>query len=67
MVDKYINYTEDVESIQEAFTFIMGYLDEFEAPSIAITAYKQYNDILEMDEEEAGELRFGVSVSGNVT
>lgn len=67
MVDKFINYSDDVDTLQAAFGFVMDYVDQFEAPSIDIRAYKQYTDITEMDDEDAGELRFGVSVSGNVS
>lgn len=67
MVDKFINYSDDVDTLQAAFGFVMDHVDQFEAPSIDIRAYKQYTDITEMDDEDAGELRFGVSVSGNVS
>lgn len=66
MVDKFINYSENVDSIQEAFAFIMDYMDQFESPSIAIQPYTSYDSLVDMDDEDKGELKFGVSVSGNV-
>lgn len=66
MVDKFINYSEDVDTIQEAFSFIMNYMDEFESPSIAIQPYKSYENLTDLEDDEAGEQKFGVSVSGNV-
>lgn len=68
MVDKFINYTEDVETLNEAFTFVMGYVDQFQAPSIDITAYEVYHDISTFTEENVvRDVRYGVSVSGTVT
>jgi len=66
MVDKFINYSDDVDALNDAFGFVMDHVDEFKAPNIVITAYEVYNDITEMDDEEKGELKYGVSVSGNV-
>lgn len=40
MVDKFINYSEDVETVNEAFAFVMDHMDEFSAPSITISAYE---------------------------
>lgn len=65
MVDKFINYSEDVDTIQEAFAFIMNYMDEFESPTIAIQPYLSYENLSDLDNDEAGEQKFGVSVSGN--
>lgn len=66
MVDKYVNYSEDVATIQEAFAFIMEYMDQFKSPSIAIQPYTSYERLSDLDDDDAGELRFGVSVSGSV-
>lgn len=66
MVDKFINYSEDVDTIQEAFAFIMGYMDQFKSPNISIQPYTSYENLSDLDDDEAGELRFGVSVSGSV-
>lgn len=67
MVDKFINYTDDFDTLQKCFEFVFDYAEQFEAPTIAISAYREYDDIMEMDNEEAGRLRYGVSVSGNVS
>lgn len=66
MVDKFINYSENVDNIQEAFAFIMEYMDEFESPNITIQPYTSYESLSDMDDDGKGELKFGVSVSGNV-
>lgn len=66
MVDKFMNYSDDVDSIQNAFGFIMDYFGEFEAPNIVIEAFRRYEDVYDMTDEEKGELRFSVSVSGKV-
>lgn len=66
MVDKFMNYSDDVGSLQEAFGFIMDYFGEFDAPNITIEAFRRYEDVFEMADDEKGELRFGVSVSGKV-
>lgn len=66
MVEKFVNYSEDVDTIQEAFAFIMNYMDEFESPSITIQPYLSYENLSDLDNDEAGEQKFGVSVSGNV-
>lgn len=66
MVDKFINYSEDVDTIQEAFAFIMNYMDEFKSPNIVIQPYLSYENLSDLDNDEAGEQKFGVSVSGNV-
>lgn len=66
MVDKFVNYSEDVDTIQEAFAFIMDYMDQFSKPAITIQPYTSYDSLSDLDDDEAGELRFGVSVSGNV-
>lgn len=64
MVGKFINYTEDVKTLNEAFTFVMEYVDQFQAPSIDITAYEQYHDISTLSNEDAVKnVRYGVSVS----
>lgn len=67
MVDKFINYTDDFDTLQDCFGFVFDYSDQFKAPTIAISAYWEYDDLTQMDNEEAGRLRYGVSVSGNVT
>lgn len=66
MVDKFVNYSEDVATIQEAFAFIMDYMDQFSKPAITIQPYTSYEHLSDLDDEDAGELRFGVSVSGSV-
>lgn len=66
MVDKFINYSEDVATIQEAFAFIKDYMDQFKSPNISIQPYTSYEHLSDLDDDEAGELRFGVSVSGSV-
>lgn len=66
MVDKFINYSEDVDNIQEAFSFIMEYMDQFASPNIAIQPYTSYKNLTDMDDDDKGELKFGVSVSGTV-
>lgn len=63
---KYINYSDDKDSLASAFAFVMEYVDEFASPSIVITGYRHYSNILDMPEDEKGELRFSVSVSGEV-
>ena len=66
MVDKFISYSNDFDTLNEAFGFVMDYVDEFKSPNIVITAYEVYHNVTEMDDETKGELRYGVSVSGNV-
>lgn len=66
MVDKFINYSENVDNIQEAFAFIMAYMDEFESPDIRIQPYTSYESLTDMSDDDKGELKFGVSVSGTV-
>ncbi len=67
MVDKFINYSDDVDTLNEAFGFVMDYVDQFKSPNIVISAVEVYNDITEMsDEDYEPELKYGVSVSGNV-
>lgn len=66
MVDKFVNYSEDVDTIQEAFTFIMEYMDQFKSPTIAIQPYLSYENLSDLDNDEAGEQKFGVSVSGTI-
>lgn len=69
MVDKFINYSENVETLNEAFAFVMEYVDQFQAPSIDITAYEQYHDISTLTEgsDVVKNVRYGVSVSGTVS
>jgi hypothetical protein len=66
MVEKFINYSENVDNIQEAFAFIMAYMDEFESPDIRIQPYTSYESLTDMSDDDKGELKFGVSVSGTV-
>lgn len=66
MVEKFVNYSENVDSIQQAFAFIMDYMDQFESPNITIQPYTSYESLSDMDDDDKGELKFGVSVSGNV-
>lgn len=67
MVDKFINYSDDVDNLNDAFGFVMDYVDQFKSPSIRIEAVEVYNDITEMaDENYEPELKYGVSVSGTV-
>lgn len=66
MVDKFINYSDDVDNIQEAFSFIMEYMDQFESPNITIQPFTSYESISDMDDEDKGKQKFGVSVSGTV-
>ena len=67
MVDKYINYSEDVETVNEAFAFVMDHMEEFSAPSITISAYEVYHDISTFESEDVeADVRYGVSVSGTV-
>lgn len=66
MVDKFINYSDDLDTLNEAFGFVMDYVDQFKSPNIVITAYEVYHDVSEMEDEENAELKYGVSVSGSV-
>lgn len=66
MVEKFINYSENVDNIQEAFAFIMAYMDEFESPDIRIQPYTSYESLTDMSDDDKGESKFGVSVSGTV-
>lgn len=67
MVDKFIEYSGDVETLNESFTFVMDRVDEFQAPTINISAYEQYHDISTFSEENVvKDVRYRVSVSGNV-
>lgn len=65
MVEKFMSYSEDVGSLQDAYAFIWDYVDQFSAPSISIDAYTSYSGILDiLDESAPGEVRWGVRVSG---
>lgn len=66
MVDKFINYSDDFDSLQQCFAFVFDYADQFKAPSIVITAYEHYVDVTEMLDDEKAEIKYGVSVSGTV-
>lgn len=66
-MDKFINYSDDVNTLNDAFGFVMDYVDQFKNPSIVITAVEVYHDVSEMtDDEYEPELKYGVSVSGTV-
>lgn len=67
MVDKFISYSEDVDNIQGAFSFIMEHMDEFASPNIAIQPYTSYESISDLDDDDKGEQKFGVVVSGTVS
>lgn len=54
MVDKFINYSDDKDTLNEAFGFVMDYVDEFKSPSIVITAYRHYVNHLDMADDEEG-------------
>lgn len=66
MVDKFINYSDDLDTLNEAFGFVMDYVDQFKSPNIVITAYEHYSDVTEMLDDEKAEIKYGVSVSGTV-
>lgn len=68
MVDKYIEYSDLVETLQEAYGFIMDHADEFKAPNISIMAHEVYHDIQSLtgDDESDVEIHYNVSVAGNV-
>lgn len=66
MTEKFINYSDDKNSLNEAFAFVMDYVDEFKSPNIVITAYEHYSDVTEMLDDEKAEIKYGVSVSGTV-
>lgn len=66
MVDKFINYSDDFDSLQDCFGFVFDYAEQFKAPNIVITAYERYEDVTEMEDDDKGEIRYGVSVSGSV-
>lgn len=66
MVEKFINYSDDVDNIQDAFGFVMDYFTEFAAPSVSIDAYMSYDNILDLSDEDKGQIRYGVRVSGVV-
>lgn len=66
MVDKFINYSDDKDTLNEAFGFVMDYVDQFKSPNIIITAYEHYADVTEMLDDEKAEIKYGVSVSGTV-
>lgn len=65
-MEKFVNYSDDKDSLTDAFGFVMDYVDQFKSPNIVITAYEHYHDIDEMLDDEKAELKYGVSVSGNV-
>lgn len=66
MVDKFIDYSERVDTIQEAFAFIMGYMDGLLNSSITVQPYTTYESLSELEDDDGGEQKFGVSVSGTV-
>ena len=66
-MEKFINYSDDVDTLNDAFGFVMDYVDQFKSPNIIITAVEVYHDIEEMGQEGyEPELKYGVSVSGTV-
>ncbi|QDK01291.1 hypothetical protein SEA_WATERT_20 [Microbacterium phage WaterT] len=67
MVDKHITYSDiERDSLASAFSFVMDYVDEFEAPTIAIVGYRRYSSEDDLADDTGGELMFSVSVSGDV-
>lgn len=67
MVDKHVTYSDiERESLASAFSFVMDYVDEFEAPSIAIVGYRRYSSEDDLADDTGGSLMFSVSVSGEV-
>lgn len=59
-VSKFIRYSSQVETLHEAWSFVMSYVDEFEAPSVEINPYWVYG----REGVEDGALGFDVVVSG---
>lgn len=44
--EKHVRYTTDVNTLTEAWTFIMGHVDEYATPTIGIEAWERtsYNE-----------------------
>ena len=61
MTEKFVRYSDGVPDLPSAFTFVMGLLDEFDAPTVEIHPYWPYSE-----ESGAGDPQFTVTVSGHV-
>lgn len=55
--EKHVRYTTDVNTLTEAWTFIMGHVDEYDTPTISIESYVRYttyNETFDRDETTTG-------------
>lgn len=62
--EKHVRYSTDVNTLTEAWTFIMSHVDEFAAPTIGIEAWTRYN--YNEDVEGTGETGYMASIHGHV-
>lgn len=61
IVEKHVRYATEVETVQDAFKFIMSYLDEIQTPHIEIRPFY----IVQDDDHPAG-IMYEVSIGGDV-
>lgn len=61
--EKHVRYSDDVDTLPEAWEFIMRYVDEFTAPSIAIEAFTRYAYDEDVNDGTPG---YTASIHGNV-
>lgn len=63
--EKHVRYTTDVTTLTEAWTFIMGHVDEYATPTIGIEAWERssYNEDADRGEASTG---YTASIHGYV-
>lgn len=62
--EKHVRYSTDVNTLTDAWTFIMGHVDEYTAPTIGIEAWTRYS--LTGDAEDAATVGYTASIHGYV-
>lgn len=62
--EKHVRYSTDVTTLTEAWTFIMGHVDEYTAPTIGIEAWTRYD--YNEDVEGTGETGYTATIYGTV-
>lgn len=63
--EKHVRYNTDVDTLTDAWTFIMSHVDEFAAPTIGIEAWVRYDYNESLDSQEAS-TGYSASVHGYV-
>jgi hypothetical protein len=64
--EKHVRYNTDVDTLTDAWTFIMGHVDEFAAPTIGIEAFSRVSYSLIGDIEEHAIVGYTASIHGYV-